>query len=117
LILPEVLEPIRRECSVPRRVLDVLMPEIRLERARIAAVVCVLVTTGVAKHVGMGLDPEFRGKSGPFDHPGKAWRRKRRTTFRDEHERRFHTFAVMAAERSRFTACQWMCGGRAILDP
>jgi hypothetical protein len=28
LILPEVLKPIRRECSVPRRVLDVLVPEI-----------------------------------------------------------------------------------------
>ena len=48
------------------------MPEIRLERARIAAVVGELVTTGVAKHVGMGLDPEFRANRRPFDHTGET---------------------------------------------
>ena len=47
------------------------MPEIRLERARIAAVVGELVTTGVAKHVGMGFDPEFRANRRPFDHTGE----------------------------------------------
>jgi len=42
------------------------MPEIRLERARIVAVVGELVTTSVAKHVGMGLDAQLRAKSGPL---------------------------------------------------
>ena len=39
----KLLEPIRRERRVSRRVPDVLMPKIRLERARIVAVVCELV--------------------------------------------------------------------------
>jgi hypothetical protein len=68
LISPESFEPIRRECSVSRRVLDVLVPKIRLERARIVAVVCQFVAAGVAKHVSMSLDAQLRGKSGPFDH-------------------------------------------------
>jgi hypothetical protein len=43
LISPESFEPIRRECSESRRVLDVLVPEIGLKRARIVAVVGELV--------------------------------------------------------------------------
>jgi hypothetical protein len=44
------------------------VPEIRLERARIMAVIRQFVTTSVAEHVGMDLDPEFRANRRPFDH-------------------------------------------------
>src|SRR6266576_6577433 len=69
LISPESFEPIRRECSVSRRVLDVLVPEIRLERARIVAVICQFVTAGVAKHVSMSLYAQTSRDSRSLDHP------------------------------------------------
>jgi len=48
------------------------MSQISLECARILAVVREFVAAGVAKHVGMGLDPEFRANRRPFDHTGET---------------------------------------------
>jgi transposase len=47
------LEPLRRQCGIACRVLDVAMPEIGLDRARVVAVVGELVTAGMAEHVGV----------------------------------------------------------------
>jgi hypothetical protein len=52
-ILPEVLKPIRRQLGVSHRVLDVLVPEIVLQRAGIDALVRQLETAGVSEHVWM----------------------------------------------------------------
>jgi hypothetical protein len=60
LISPESFEPIRRECDVSRRVLDVLVPEIRLERARIMAVVSELVKMFLPEGVLHGKHEERR---------------------------------------------------------
>jgi hypothetical protein len=55
LIPPKSLEPILRQLSVSRGVLNVFVPEISLERAGILAVVRQLVAAGVAKHVSMSF--------------------------------------------------------------
>jgi hypothetical protein len=52
-ISKKFLEPLRRQGGVARRILDVAMPEIRLDRPRIVAVICELVAAGMAEHVGM----------------------------------------------------------------
>jgi hypothetical protein len=56
LISKALLEPLRRQGGIARRVLDIAMPEVRLDRAGIVAVVGELVAAGVAEHVGVRLD-------------------------------------------------------------
>ena len=48
---PKVLEPVRRHFGVPDRVLNVLVPEVVLERSRVVAIVGEFEPTGMAKHV------------------------------------------------------------------
>jgi hypothetical protein len=49
----KLLEPLRRQSGIARRILDVAMPEIGLDRTRVVAVVGELVTAGMPQHVGM----------------------------------------------------------------
>jgi hypothetical protein len=55
-ISKEFLGPLRRHGRIARRILNVAMPEVRLDRARIAAVIGELVAAGMPEHVGMRLD-------------------------------------------------------------
>ena len=48
---PKVLEPVGRYVGVPDRVLDVLVPEVVLQRTCVVAVVGELEPTGMAQHV------------------------------------------------------------------
>src|SRR6516165_4236820 len=48
---PKVLEAVGCHVGVPNGVLDVLVPEVVLEGARVVAVIRELEPTGVAKHV------------------------------------------------------------------
>src|SRR5262245_49985416 len=50
---PEVLEPKRRQLGVAHRVLDVLVPEICLQRAGIVAGISQRIASRVAEHVRM----------------------------------------------------------------
>jgi hypothetical protein len=58
-ISKEVLEPLRHQGGIARRVLDVAVSEIGLDRARVVAIVGELVAAGVAQHVGMRLDAQI----------------------------------------------------------
>ena len=51
------------------------MPEIRLDRARVVAIVGELIAAGMAKHVGMRLDAQISRAGCPLDHSGEAGRR------------------------------------------
>jgi hypothetical protein len=53
LILPEVLEPFRRELGVSDGVLNVLVPQIVLKRPRVLTIIGELKPAGVAQHVRM----------------------------------------------------------------
>jgi hypothetical protein len=48
---PEVLKPIRRQLGVAHRVLDILMPEICLQAARIVAGIGQGIASAMAQHV------------------------------------------------------------------
>ena len=52
-VLPEVLEPFRRQLGVAYCMHDVLVPEVVLESPRVTPIVGQLVATGMAKHVWM----------------------------------------------------------------
>ena len=53
---PEIVEAGGAQFAVAHRVLDVAVPEVRLQRAGIVAVVGELVTAGMAEHVRMGFE-------------------------------------------------------------
>ena len=57
-ISKEFLESLRRQGGIPRRILDIAMAEIRLDRARIVTIVGELVAAGVPQHVGVRLDAQ-----------------------------------------------------------
>ena len=48
---PKVLEPVGRHFGVPDRMLNVLVPEVVLQGARVVTIVGQLEPAGVAKHV------------------------------------------------------------------
>ena len=50
-MLPEVLEPLGRKLRVSNGVLDVLVPEVVLQGARVLAIVGEFETDGMAEHV------------------------------------------------------------------
>jgi len=58
---PEVLKSIRRKFGVTHRMLDVLVPEVGLQRAGIDAVVCELEAAGMSQHVRVQLKFEAGG--------------------------------------------------------
>jgi hypothetical protein len=66
-VLPEPLEPIRRQLRVPHRMLDVPVPEVVLDRPRVVAVVGELGAAGVAQHVRVHGNAELGRRSGPGD--------------------------------------------------
>jgi hypothetical protein len=87
-----------------------------LERARIVAVVGELVTTSVAKHVGMSLCPNEPRQ--PLARPSaRIPERLREHRAPTRYKWRFHALALMTAERPQFTAGQRMRRRRAIFDP
>ena len=50
------------------------MPQIRLQRPRIVALVCQRETAGVPQHMRMRLEVELRLNASPLHHAGKARR-------------------------------------------
>jgi hypothetical protein len=71
-ISPEILEPIRRECSVDRRAGDRPMPEPSLDGTGVVTLVGEGIPAGVAEHVWVNLQFERGAVCGPFHHPGEA---------------------------------------------
>ena len=67
-IPPEILEAARRRLGVAHRVLDVAVPEVRLQRAGIDAVIGQLEAAGVAQHVRMHFDAQSRCNAKPRHH-------------------------------------------------
>jgi hypothetical protein len=66
---PKVLEPVGRHFGVADRVLDVLVPEVVLERSRVVAIVGQLKSTGVAKHVWVDWEWHLGGLPDMLDEP------------------------------------------------
>ena len=86
-IVPEALEPGRRQLGVAHRMLDVAMPELGLQRTGIDALVRQLVAAGVPKHVGVDRKTEPGCDAEPRDQLAKAGGRERRSPLGRENER------------------------------
>jgi len=67
-VLPEPLEPIRRQRDVAHRRGDRAMPEIVLDRSGILTVVGQLVPAAVAQLAAMHKKPELGRLAGPGNH-------------------------------------------------
>jgi len=76
-----------RKRSVARSVLDVAVAQIRLQRARIDAVICQLVTAGVAQHMRVRFDAQVGSDGGTLDHARESRRGQWRAALGYEHER------------------------------
>jgi hypothetical protein len=66
-LIPEVLEPIGCHVGVPNGVLDVLVPEVVLQGARVVAIVGKLEPAGMAKHVRVDRKWHLGGLAEPLD--------------------------------------------------
>jgi hypothetical protein len=77
-ISPEVFEPGRRQFGVPDRVLDVLVSEIGLQRARIVTLVRQGEPARMPQHMWMRLETEFRLGACPFQNPAEPGGGERR---------------------------------------
>ena len=116
LVLPKVLEPARRQRRVTGRILDIAVPQVRLEGSRIDPVVGQFEAARVPQHVGVRLDPELGDDGGPFDHAIKPWRRQRRSALGHKDKRRRQAFALVPPELTHFPASQGMRRRRAAFE-
>ena len=64
---PKVLESVRRH--VPDRVLNVLVPEVVLQGARVVAIICELEPAGMAEHVRVNREWHLGGLPEALDEP------------------------------------------------
>ena len=67
LVPPKILEPVGCHVGVPNGVLDVLVPEVVLQGARVVAIVGELEPAGMAKHVRVDREWHLGGLAEPLD--------------------------------------------------
>src|SRR5262249_47367466 len=90
---PKVPEAIGRHFGVAHRVLDVLVPEIVLQGARVVAIVGELEPTGVAKHVWMHWEWHLGGLADALDEAVEAGGTDWPAALGNEHESLFRVLA------------------------
>src|SRR5262245_3700274 len=81
LILPKILEPIRRQCSVAHGGLDRSVSEIGLDCTSVLPIGSKLEAAPVTQHVAVDQKAEPGGLASAGNHPLIACHAERRTTF------------------------------------
>jgi hypothetical protein len=71
---PKAFEPRWRQLGVAHRVLDVLVPEIGLQRPRVVALIGQRITAGVPQHMRVDLEANLGFVAGAGQQLGKAGR-------------------------------------------
>lgn len=66
--------------------LDIAVAEVGLQGAGIVSLIDECIAAGMAQHVRMRLEPQFRLSPSPFDHPREAGRGEGRPSLTDEHK-------------------------------
>ena len=115
-VTPEFLEPRRRKLSVPDRVLNVLVPEIGLERAGVMARVRESEPASVSEHVGVYLDRQASGNRRSLHHASKARRSERRLALRHKDKGRRSALTLQSAQGSQLIATDGMNARRSLFD-
>jgi hypothetical protein len=72
LVPPEVFEPVRRKLAVSDRVLDILVPKVMLQAARINALVGQLVAAAVPEHMWVHLERDLGGRAEARNHAAET---------------------------------------------
>src|SRR5690349_11215365 len=86
-VLPEILEPLRGQLGVARRVLDVAMAEPLLNGSRVVPIVGELKAAGVAQHVRMDREGELGRRADASELLAEAGGGHRRQALGGEHVR------------------------------
>ena len=82
---PKILESVGHHFGVPDGVLDVLVPEVVLQGARVVAIIGELEPTGMAKHVRMDREWHLGGLPEALDEAMEADGADRPTAFGNKH--------------------------------
>ena len=83
-VFPKVIKPLAGKLCVAHRVLNVLVTEIMLDRARVVTLVGQLVTGGMTKHVGTHREFEASLSARARDHLAYGRVRQWTATFTDK---------------------------------
>jgi len=83
-VLPPALESRRSQLGVADRVLDVLMTQVGLQRARVSAGIRLVESAGVPQHMRVRLDLEPGSLASPVDQLLKVGHCHRRTALGQE---------------------------------
>jgi len=86
-LAPEIFKPRWAQFRVPHRMLDVLVPQVSLQRARVMPPVCKRIAARMAQHVRMHTELEPGLDASPRDHLGETRRGERCAPLRHEQER------------------------------
>src|SRR5262245_7132829 len=114
---PEVLEPVRRQLRVAHRVLDVLVPEICLQRPRVVASVGERVAGSVAQHVRMDGKGHASALTDAAEQSVEALGRHRSTALGREYMRGWFLLTLQTPQSAQLVALQRMHARRPVLDP
>ena len=101
-ILPEIPEPVGRKLCVPNRVLDVFVPKIVLQGARVVAIIGEFEAAGMAKHVWVHAKRHLRSLPKPRDHSAEASRAHRRSPLAQEYVPARLLLALKATQGAQF---------------
>jgi hypothetical protein len=116
-VSPEISKPIGRQLSVTHRMLNISVPEPRLQRPRIMPLVGKLVTATMAQHVGMDREWHAGSLADALDEGMEALGRHRRTALGHEHVRAGRLFSLKAAQSPQLIALEGMDARCAALAP
>jgi hypothetical protein len=97
--IPEkFLEPLRRQSGIAGGVLNIAVPEIGLDGARVMAIIGELVAAGVPEHVSMRIDAQISSGGCPLHHAREGGCRQWRIALRDKYEWGSRAFPLMSAK-------------------
>ena len=116
-VVKQPLEAGRRQLGVAHRVLDVLMPQIGLDRPRIGSLVRQFVARCMSQHVRVDLQIFHAGFGGhSLEHAAEARYGERGAAHADEHERRRRCFSLQLAQAAKLIAGQGMSCRISVLE-
>src|SRR5215472_4353896 len=108
-IFPPALESCRCQLGIANRVLNVFVPQVRLQRSRIPPRIRLVETAGVPEHVWVSLDLELGGLASPVDKLLEVADRHRRAALGQEQERRLAFGLTM-----QFAQCPQLPAGQRV---
>src|SRR5262249_23161195 len=113
---PKVSKPVWRKLGVANGVLNVLMPEIVLQGARVVAIVGKFEPACMAEHVRMHTERHLGSLPQPSDHSAEAHRAHGRSALTHEDVAAWSLLALKPAQGAKLVAGQWMNRGNAVLE-